>query len=134
MPLSSSLISMADIADILGVDKVEKETDQESKPKKAAKKDPYANLPRYLRDIVDENNPPPSELFQEKKSKGGKGIWLLALVISKEPAQPWIYAEFSNSARDDQLKLRHWVRKNVEYPDYPFSRFNIHIDVITYTG
>lgn len=65
---------MADIADILGVDKTEKETEQESKPKKSPKKDPYAGLPRYLRDIVDENNPPPSELFQEKKSEGGEGI------------------------------------------------------------
>lgn len=74
VPLSSSSISMADIADILGVDKAEKDTEKEPKPKKAAKKDPYAGLPRYLRDIVDENNPPPSELFQEKKSESGRGV------------------------------------------------------------
>ena len=73
VPLSSSSISMADIADI-GVDKVEKDTEKEPKPKKAAKKDPYAGLPRYLRDIVDENNPPPPELFQEKKSESGRGV------------------------------------------------------------
>ena len=60
---------MADIADILGVEKTEKDSEKEVKPKKTPKKDPYANLPRYLRDIVDENNPPPPELFQEKKSE-----------------------------------------------------------------
>lgn len=59
---------MSDIAQILGVSEKSKEELEEKKPKKAAKKDPYANLPRYLRDIVDENNPPPPELFQEKKS------------------------------------------------------------------
>ena len=65
---------MADIADILGVDKAEKDTEKEPKPEKAAKKDPYAGFPRYLRDIVDENNPPPPELFQEKKSESGMGV------------------------------------------------------------
>ena len=58
---------MADIADILGVDQEQATTVKEKKPKKPVKPDPYANLPRYLRDIVDENNPPPKDLFEEKK-------------------------------------------------------------------
>lgn len=65
---------MADIADILGVEKTEKDSEKEVKPKKAPKKNPYANLPRYLRDIVDENNPPPPELFQEKKGERAGGL------------------------------------------------------------
>lgn len=40
---------------------------------------------------------------------------------------------FSNSARSDGVQFRHWVRRNVEYPDYPFARFNVKINVITYT-
>ena len=40
---------------------------------------------------------------------------------------------FSNSARGDGVQFRHWVRRNVEYPDYPFARFNVKINVITYT-
>ena len=58
---------MADISDILGVDQEQATTVKEKKPKKPVKPDPYANLPRYLRDIVDENNPPPKDLFEEKK-------------------------------------------------------------------
>ena len=58
---------MADIAYILGVDQEQATTVKEKKPKKPVKPDPYANLPRYLRDIVDENNPPPKDLFEEKK-------------------------------------------------------------------
>lgn len=59
---------MADIADILGVDQGPTTPTKEKKSKKASKPDPYANLPRYLRDIVDENNPPPKDLFEDKKS------------------------------------------------------------------
>ena len=58
---------MADIADILGVDQAQATTVNEKKPKTPVHPDPYANLPRYLRDIVDENNPPPKDLFEEKK-------------------------------------------------------------------
>ena len=54
-------------------------------------------------------------------------------MISKEPAQRWSYKEFKSSARTDGVSLRHWVRSTVEYPDYPFARFNIKINVITYT-
>lgn len=125
---------MADIADILGVDQAPETPTKEKKSKKSSKPNPYANLPRYLRDIVDENNPPPKDLFEEKKSTNSFSFSKIALVLSKEPAKQWIYADFSNSARSDKATFRHWVRKNVEYPDYPFARFNIKINVITYTG
>lgn len=59
---------MSDIAQILGVEDKPKEGAEEKKQKKTAKTDPYANLPLYLRNIVDENNPPPLELIKEKKS------------------------------------------------------------------
>lgn len=54
-------------------------------------------------------------------------------MLSKEPAQKWAYKEFTNSARSDGVTFSHWVRRNVEYPDYPFARFNVKINVITYT-
>lgn len=57
----------------------------------------------------------------------------LEIVITKEPAQKWEYKLFTNSARRDGVQFRHWVRRNVEYPDYPFARFNVKINVITYT-
>jgi DNA methyltransferase 1-associated protein 1 len=52
-------------------------------------------------------------------------------ISSCKPARQWIWAPFASSARNDGLLLHHWVR-NVEYPDYPYARFNIHLDPVTY--
>lgn len=60
---------MADIVDILGIDKEEEIAKEGKKGKKEAKKDPYASLPRYLRDLVGDDNPPPDFAFEEKKSQ-----------------------------------------------------------------
>ena len=124
---------MADLADILGVDKQKDTASTESKPKKAAKNNPYAKLPRYMRDILDENNPLPEDLLQEKKSRTLLVLLVVEVEFSKKPAQKWDYTEFSNSARSDGVKFRHWARHNVEQPDYPFARFNTKVKVITYT-
>ena len=43
---------MSDIVDILGIDKSEEIPKETKKSKKETKKDPYATLPRYLRDLV----------------------------------------------------------------------------------
>ena len=59
---------MSDIVDILGIDKEGAKQKATIKPKKEAKKDPYASLPRYLRELVDDQNPPPDFVFEEKKS------------------------------------------------------------------
>jgi len=41
----------------------------------------------------------------------------------------WKWASFKNSAREnDDLLLQHWVRGDMEYPDYPFAKFNKKID------
>ena len=52
--------------------------------------------------------------------------------ISTKKARSWIYAPFSNSARKDGLLLHHWVRAGLEYPDYPYARFDIHLDELSY--
>lgn len=57
---------------------------------------------------------------------------LLALVISKEPVRKWIYADFTSSARSDGATFKHWVRDKVEYPDYPFARFNYQINIVSF--
>ena len=67
---------MSDIVDILGIDKSEEIPKETKKSKKETKKDPYATLPRYLRDLVSESNPPPDFVFEEKKS-----VVLLFLLI-----------------------------------------------------
>jgi DNA methyltransferase 1-associated protein 1 len=51
-------------------------------------------------------------------------------ISSSKPARSWIWAPFASSARNDGLQLHHWVRNHVEYPDYPYARFNIHLDAV----
>ncbi len=53
-------------------------------------------------------------------------------IHSGKKARPWCWANFSSSARNDGLLLHHWVRAGVEYPEYPFARFNIHMDALSY--
>ena len=60
---------MSDIVDILGIDKEVESPKEPKKGKKDPKKDSYAKLPRYLRDLVDDDNPLPKSLLEEKKSR-----------------------------------------------------------------
>ena len=54
--------------------------------------------------------------------------------ISKsKTARKWAWAPFSSSSRTDGALFNHWVRANVEYPDYPYARFDIHLDPVTYS-
>ena len=54
-------------------------------------------------------------------------------ISSAKPARPWVWAPFTSSSRTDGLILHHWVRANVEYPDYPYARFDIHLDPVVYS-
>ena len=60
---------MSDIVDILGIDKEVESPKETKKGKKESKKESYAKLPRYLRDLVDDDNPLPKSLLEEKKSR-----------------------------------------------------------------
>jgi len=55
-------------------------------------------------------------------------------ISSAKPCRKWVWAPFSSSSRTDGLLLHHWVRANVEYPDYPYSRFDIHLDPVAYSN
>ncbi len=48
----------------------------------------------------------------------------------RKPAEKWVWASFTSSARVDGAQFRHWVRAGVEYPDYPYARFDVHLDNI----
>ncbi|KAL7456817.1 hypothetical protein ACHAWC_009838 [Mediolabrus comicus] len=52
---------------------------------------------------------------------------------SKPLRNKWAWKDFSSSARHDSAKFFHWVRANVEYADYPYARFDVHLDPLTYT-
>jgi len=45
----------------------------------------------------------------------------------------WVWAPFSSSARQDGALFHHWVKSHVEYPDYPYARFDVHLDFLHYT-
>mmetsp|Transcript_22691 Transcript_22691/g.32015 ORF Transcript_22691/g.32015 Transcript_22691/m.32015 type:complete len:1142 (+) Transcript_22691:320-3745(+) len=53
-------------------------------------------------------------------------------VNSSKPARKWIWEPFNSSGRNDGLMLHHWVRAGMEYPDYPFARFDVHLDSLDY--
>lgn len=65
---------------------------------------------------------------QEVKVKVGSK-W----ISSSKRARPWTWAPFASSSRTDGAMFRHWVRKNVEYTDYPYAKFDVHMDPVTYT-
>lgn len=75
-------------------------------------------VPTFTKDTVD-----------DVKIKIGNKI-----ISSGKPARPWTWAPFASSARTDGAMFRHWVRANVEYTDYPYAKFDIHLDPVTYTN
>mmetsp|Transcript_25075 Transcript_25075/g.37884 ORF Transcript_25075/g.37884 Transcript_25075/m.37884 type:complete len:555 (-) Transcript_25075:74-1738(-) len=54
-------------------------------------------------------------------------------ISSSKRCRKWEWAPFTTSARSDEQQFRHWVRAGVEYPDYPYARFDIHLDPVQYT-
>eukprot|EP00968_Pinguiococcus_pyrenoidosus_P023551 scaffold3870_cov246-Pinguiococcus_pyrenoidosus.AAC.5 len=45
----------------------------------------------------------------------------------------WKWTTFKNSARGDKFSAKHWQKASVEYPDYPFSRFNVSLESVVYS-
>jgi len=54
-------------------------------------------------------------------------------IITSKPPRQWAWKSFTSSARHDSAKFFHWVRANIEYADYPYARFDVHLDPLTYT-
>jgi len=50
-------------------------------------------------------------------------------------ANPWVWKPFTDQARTDGLVFHHWERKtdNPESLEYQFAKFNVKVDVPTYT-
>ena len=55
------------------------------------------------------------------------------MISSDKKCRKWEWAPFTTSARNDKHEFRHWVRAGVEYLDYPYARFDIHLDPVQYT-
>jgi len=54
-------------------------------------------------------------------------------VITAKPPRQWAWKSFTSSARHDSALFLHWVRANIEYADYPYARFDVHLDPLAYT-
>jgi DNA methyltransferase 1-associated protein 1 len=53
--------------------------------------------------------------------------------VSSTNKGKWIFSDFTNSARSDDLKLYHWSKKDIVLDDYHYSKFNIKLDNVSYT-
>lgn len=77
-------------------------------------------MQRELYSLLGENTPPIMVVPDHYKSKPD---W-------RQKVTPWIWAPFTNKARDDSLVLNHWVRGQPDNEDfYRFAKFNVKIDV-----
>ncbi|KAI9144688.1 hypothetical protein BKA69DRAFT_1053827 [Paraphysoderma sedebokerense] len=106
---------MSDIRDILGLNAPQSHI---KKPKEKEKKP--EGIPRELYSLI------------------GSGQ---SIAVAKPAYKPtlqqkavrWEFRPFHNSARNDDLMLKHWMKATEREDDYRFVQFNIKPDVIEYT-
>lgn len=122
---------MGDVADILGLSPGGDETDQildrkGKRSNRSQKKVKPKGVPREVFEIM-ENEGDLTPLVADPSQ--------LDLVTRMKDIQVhnWVWNKFKSSAREDGLELHHWERKNVEYIDYPFAKFNYQIYSLDYT-
>ena len=78
----------------------------------------------------------PSFSKGEKLTPGGTAVKVKVgskMISSDKPARKWAWAPFASSSRTDGAIFYHWVRANVEYTDYPYAKFDIHLDPLVYS-
>ena len=56
------------------------------------------------------------------------------LILTSKPTRKWAWKSFTSSARSDNATFSHWVRSSVEYADYPYARFDVHLEPLQYTN
>ncbi|CAJ1969646.1 unnamed protein product [Cylindrotheca closterium] len=86
--------------------------------KKSAALPPIA--PTFTQDNSDQNGP-------TKVKIGNK------MISSDKPARKWTWTSFASSSRPDGALFNHWVRAEVEYTDYPYAKFDVHMNQVVYT-
>lgn len=55
------------------------------------------------------------------------------IIKEKRPADSWTMNHFSNPARADEFKLRHWTKTTELGIKYPFAKFAKSLDVVHYS-
>lgn len=101
---------MGDVAQILGVQTTDPGSDK--------------GLPQLLRNTPADRLPPivPTNTGAATNTTKTSVVKVGSKWISSQKrARKWAWTPFSSSSRTDGLLLHHWVRANVEYPDYPYG-------------
>lgn len=124
---------MADVKDILGVPRNAPANVQPDAPKPKERMQRPQGMSREAFALLDGSHPvPPSHLAGELSKKSA----LLGLKqkrkLSAKGLTTYQFRPFTNSARKDGLKLKHWVKcfkdtaGNLKEADeqYPFAKFN----------
>jgi DNA methyltransferase 1-associated protein 1 len=122
-------LQMGDVAQILKDTKIDDESPSKAMTMTGIPKD-VMQLLGGKQDPISAALPPivPTFTSNEIKVKVGNKT-----ISSSKPARQWTWAPFCSSSRNDGALFSHWVRANVEYTDYPYAKFDIHLDPVTYT-
>ena len=125
---------MGDVAQILKDTKIDGEEKSSTSPSKAMA---MSGLPKDVMKLLGGKQDPKSASLppivptttssRDIKVKVGNKT-----ISSSKPARQWTWAPFCSSARTDGAIFSHWVRANVEYTDYPYAKFDIHLDPVAY--
>jgi DNA methyltransferase 1-associated protein 1 len=129
---------MGDIADILGMNEKQNSSADVAakffaeKPKDLGKiKKKPKGMSREVFDLIGKdtlvpsmqsNSSLPTGAFKSKRASALKG--------------KWVWASFTNSARSKEegnTPFYHWVKADVQYTDYPYSKFNVKLDQIIFS-
>lgn len=125
---------MGDVAQILKDTKIDGEEKSSMSPSKAMA---MSGLPKDVMKLLGGKQDPKSAALppivptttssRDIKVKVGNKT-----ISSSKPARQWTWAPFCSSGRTDGAIFSHWVRANVEYTDYPYAKFDIHLDPVAY--
>ena len=55
-------------------------------------------------------------------------------IVTSSTTRSWSWKAFSSTARSDDAQFHHWVPSSVEYADYPYARFDVHLDPLIYSN
>ena len=116
---------MADIRDILanelhtakGNNNSVKKT-QGAKKRKRKPKNMSREVFSLLGNAIPALVPAPTTKVHKRKSKRGPGKW------------KWASFDNASSRKKKDLTLFHWVRADIEYPEYPFAKFNVKMNPV----
>ena len=77
-----------------------------------------------------ENNEEENDDKENVKKQYAK---IINAIKNKDKVDTWVQYKFTNPARSDTPFLHHWTKKRECDEQYPFAKFNKHIEVLSYT-